>query len=72
MEIDGSNVIVRRGQYGSKIGEHFANDKISQVDAVDAGMIEVGDEFGFTESRSFFDVDGQEYSNTLGTDVEIQ
>ncbi len=70
MEIDGTNVIVRRGQYGSKIGEHFSGDKISQVDAVDAGLIEVGDEFGFTESRSFFDGDGQTYSTSQGTDVE--
>tara|TARA_B100001113_G_scaffold43098_1_gene30497 strand:- start:489 stop:1538 length:1050 start_codon:yes stop_codon:yes gene_type:complete len=71
MEIDGTNVVVRRGQYGSKIGEHFSGDKISQVDAVDAGLIEVGDEFGFTESRSFFDGDGQTYSTSQGTDVEI-
>tara|TARA_B100000902_G_scaffold348464_1_gene356410 strand:+ start:961 stop:2010 length:1050 start_codon:yes stop_codon:yes gene_type:complete len=70
MEIDGTNVVVRRGQYGSKIGEHFSGDKISQVDAVDAGLIEVGDEFGFTESRSFFDGDGQTYSTSQGTDVE--
>ncbi len=69
MEIDGTNVIVRRGQYGSNVGEHFSGDQISQVDAVDAGMIEVGDEFGFTESRSFFDSDGQELSTVTGTDV---
>ena len=71
MEIDGTNVVVRRGQYGTKIAEHFAADKISQVDAVDAGMIEVGDEFGFTESRSFFGEDGLEYSSVSGTDIDV-
>ena len=70
MEIDGTNVVVRRGQYGTKITEHYANDKISQVDAVDAGMIEVGDEFGFTETRSLFDQDGLEFSTSTGTDID--
>ena len=72
MEIDGTNVIVRRGQYGTKIAEHFSGDTISQVDAVDSAAIEIGDEFGFTETRSFFDNDGQQMSSTTGTDVDVQ
>ncbi len=71
MEIDGTNVIVKRGQYGSKITEHFANDIINQVDAVDANLIEVGDPFGFTETKSLFDNDGLEYSSSSGTDVQM-
>ena len=71
MEIDGNNVIVRRGQYGSKITEHFADDIINQVDAVDANLIEVGDPFGFTETKSLFDNDGLEYSSSSGTDVQM-
>ena len=68
-EINGTNLLVQRGQFGSKITEHYAGTTISQVDAQDSALIEVGDEFGFTESRSFFDADGQEYSTVQGTDI---
>ena len=68
-EINGTNLLVQRGQFGSKITEHYAGTTISQVDAQDSALIEVGDEFGFIESRSFFDADGQEYSTVQGTDI---
>ena len=68
-EINGTNLLVQRGQFGTKITEHYAGTAISQVDAQDSALIEVGDEFGFTESRSFFDVDGLEYSTDQGGDI---
>ena len=68
-EINGTNLLVQRGQFGSKITEHYAGTTISQVDAQDSALIEVGDEFGFTESRSFFDSDGLEYSTVQGGDI---
>lgn len=68
-EINGTNLLVTRAQFGSKIAEHYAGATISQIDAVDRDLIEVGDEFGFTESRSFFDIDGLEYSSVQGTDI---
>ena len=68
-EINGTNLLVQRGQFGSKITEHYAGTTISQVDAQDSALIEVGDEFGFTESRSFFDADGLEYSTVQGSDI---
>jgi len=68
-EINGTNLLVQRGQFGTKITEHYSGTAISQVDAQDSALIEVGDEFGFTESRSFFDVDGLEYSTVQGTDI---
>ncbi len=68
-EINGTNLLVQRGQFGTKITEHYAGTAISQVDAQDSALIEVGDEFGFTESRSFFDVDGLEYSTVQGGDI---
>ena len=68
-EINGTNLLVQRGQFGSKITEHYAGTSISQVDAQDSALIEVGDEFGFTESRSFFDADGLEYSTVQGDDI---
>ena len=68
-EINGTNLLVQRGQFGSKIAEHYVGATISQVDAQDSALIEVGDEFGFTESRSFFDSDGLEYSTVQGDDI---
>ena len=68
-EINGSNLLVSRGQFSSKIAEHYVGAVISKIDAVDRELIEVGDEFGFTESRSFFDADGLEYSSVQGTDI---
>ena len=70
-EIDGTNVIVNRGQFGSTITEHFVGEKISQVDAVDNAAIEMGDDFGFSETRSFFGDDGKQYSSVSGTDVDV-
>ena len=68
-EINGTNLLVQRGQFSTKIAEHYTGATISQVDAQDNALIEVGDEFGFTESRSFFDSDGLEYSSAQGVDV---
>ena len=68
-EINGTNLLVQRGQFSTKIAEHYTGATISQVDAQDNALIEVGDEFGFTESRSFFDSDGLEYSTAQGTDI---
>ena len=68
-EINGTNLLVQRGQFGTKISEHYSGTAISQVDAQDNALIQVGDEFGFTESRSFFDADGLEYSTVQGSDI---
>ena len=68
-EINGTNLLVQRGQFGTKITEHYSGTAISQVDAQDNALIEVGDEFGFTESKSFFDADGLEYSTVQGSDI---
>ena len=68
-EINGTNLLVQRGQFGTKISEHFVGSIINQVDAQDSALIEVGDEFGFTESKSFFDSDGLEYSTVQGGDI---
>ena len=70
-EIDGINVIVKRGQYGSTITEHFDGAIVNQVDAVDNELIPVGDDFGFSETKSFFGTDGKTYSPTLGRDVDV-
>ena len=68
-EINGTNLLVQRGQFQTKVTEHFSGAVISQVDSQDNALIEVGDEFGFTESKSFFDADGLEYSTVQGGDI---
>ena len=68
-EINGTNLLVQRAQFDTKLAEHYSGTTISQVDAQDNALIEVGDEFGFTESRSFFDSDGLEFSTVSGTDI---
>ena len=68
-EIDGTNLIVRRGQYGTSIVEHYADDVVNLVNITDNSLIEVGDDFGFSESSSFFGNDGLDYSPSTGTDI---
>ena len=68
-EIDGNNLIVQRGAYNTVIREHASGDKINLVNSQDNDLIEFGDTFGFSESRSFFDADGKSFSPTTGTDT---
>jgi len=67
-EIDGTNVIVSRGQYGTSVEEHFAADKINLITAQDHALIEVGDDFGFDSDIEFFG-DLKDYSPTQGVDL---
>ena len=68
-EIDGNNLIVQRGAYNTVIREHASGDPINLVNSQDNDLIEFGDTFGFSESRSFFDADGKSFSPTTGTDT---
>ena len=68
-EIDGNNLIVQRGAYNTVIREHASGDTINLVNSQDNDLIEFGDTFGFSESRSFFDADGKSFSPTTGTDT---
>jgi hypothetical protein len=68
-EIDSNNLIVQRGVYNTNIVEHAADDRINLVNSVDNELIEFGDTFGFSESRSFFGADGKSFSPKTGTDL---
>ena len=68
-ELNGTSLIVSRGQYGTKIQEHDAQAVINNVDSLDTDMLEVGDDFGFSENSSFFGDDGLTYSPNQGIDV---
>ena len=69
-EISGNTLLVDRGQYGTKIAEHAKGDRVNKISQPDHDAIEMGDQFGFAESRSFFDADGKEWSPSFG-DVDV-
>ena len=67
-EIDGNNITVKRGEDGTTIDTHINGDVIDAVNAQDDALVEVGDDFGFSEQR--FDLpDFRTYSPTKGVDV---
>lgn len=67
-EIDGTNIIVTRGEYGSPIQEHYAADKVNLITVADNNLIEQGDDFGFDSDITFFS-DFKSYSPSQGSDV---
>jgi len=67
-EIDNTNVIVSRGQYGTEIVTHNAGDTLNLINANDNALIEVGDDFGFDSDIEFFG-DLKSYSPSQGTDI---
>jgi hypothetical protein len=67
-EIDGTNLIVSRGQYGSSIQEHYSGDKVNVITIADDALIDPDDDFGFNESRTFFQ-DFNSYSTSQGSDL---
>ena len=66
--IDGNNVIVERGAFGTTVQEHFTGDQLDLITAADNAAIEIGDDFGFDSDISFFQ-DYKEFSPSQGTDV---
>ena len=67
-EISDNDLIVKRGQFGTSIVSHSSGDSIDLVNQTDSDLIDYGDTFGFTETRSFFDADGFGFSTVTGTD----
>lgn len=68
-EISGNDLIVNRAQFSTTSGLHSSGDSIDLVNSVDSDIIDYGDTFGFSETRSFFDADGLEFSSVSGTDL---
>ena len=67
-EIDNNHITVRRGEDGTTIDTHINGDVIDAVNAADDALVEVGDDFGFSEQR--FDLpDYRTFSPTKGVDV---
>lgn len=66
--INGNSLIVRRGQDGTIASSHVGGSGVNILNAADDALIEIGDDFGFNETTSFFQ-DFKEYSPSEGTDV---
>ena len=66
--IDGNKITVRRGEDGTLIDTHISGTNVDAVNAADDALVELGDDFGFSEQRFDFG-DGKIYSPTKGVDV---
>ena len=67
-EIENNHITVKRGEDGTTIDTHVNGDTIDAVNAQDDALVELGDDFGFSEQR-FELPDYRTYSPTKGVDV---
>ena len=67
-KISGNTLTVKRGVDGTSKNSHVNGSAVNVVNAADDAMVELGDDFGFSEYRYDF-ADGKNYSPTKGTDV---
>ena len=67
-EINGNTLLVNRGQDGTQITTHAEGTALNVINSADDLLIDLDDDFGFSESRYDFG-DGKIYSTTKGTDV---
>ncbi len=66
--ITGNTLVVKRGSDGTTKASHINGDTVSIVNAADDALVELGDDFGFSEQRFDFN-DGRVWSPTKGVDV---
>jgi len=67
-EIDGNELLVNRGQDNTSTVAHESGTTVNVIDNADDALIDLGDDFGFSEYRFDFD-DGKVYSPTKGIDL---
>ena len=67
-KISGNTLTVNRGQDNTPITTHAAGTALNVINNADDELIDLDDDFGFSESRYDFG-DGKVYSTTKGTDV---
>jgi hypothetical protein len=68
--ISGNILTVLRGQDNTTIISHSEGDSIDVITTADNELVEMDDDFGFSESRFDFG-DGKVYSTTKGIDVSL-
>ena len=54
VSIDGNNLKVQRGRDGTIAADHVKGSGVNILNAADDALVEVGDDFGFNETTSFF------------------
>ena len=69
-EIDGNNLVVLRGEDGTSAAEHTNGTTVDKIDSADDALVEMGDDFGFNETTSFFQ-DFKQYSPSQNADVDV-
>jgi len=67
-KITGNSLLVNRGQDKTTITTHAAGTAVNVINDADDALIDLDDDFGFSESRYDF-ADGKVYSTTKGVDV---
>jgi hypothetical protein len=67
-KISGNTLTVNRGQDNTPITTHAAGTALNVINNADDELIDLDDDFGFSESRYDYG-DGKVYSTTKGTDV---
>ena len=67
-KITGNTLSVNRGQDGTVIASHLSGTNVNVINNADDALIDLDDDFGFSESRYDF-IDGKVYSTTKGTDI---
>lgn len=68
--ISGDILTVLRGQDNTTITSHSEGDSIDAITVEDNELVQIDDDFGFSESRFDFG-DGKVYSTTKGIDVSL-
>jgi hypothetical protein len=68
-KIEGNTLFVNRGQDNTITVLHTAGTTINVINDADDELINLDDDFGFSEYRYDFDNDGKIYSTTKGTDI---
>jgi hypothetical protein len=67
-KITGNTLSVNRGQDKTPVTSHVSGTAVNVINDADDELIDLDDDFGFSESRYDFG-DGKVYSTTKGTDV---
>jgi hypothetical protein len=68
-KITGNTLLVNRAQDGTFVSSHSEGDPVNVINSADDDLIDLDDDFGFSEYRYNFDGDGKIYSATKGIDV---
>ena len=67
-KITGNTLLVNRGEYSTTIDTHDQGTAVNAINAADDALLDLGDDFGFSENRFDFN-DGKTYSPSKGVDV---